>query len=212
MPDEWTAKEEGLQYYFRRRQGLSPGLFLDQRANRRWLRDQSANRSVLNLFSYTGGFSLNAALGGAHQTVSVDLSRSFLDWSRANFTLNGIDTENHEFWPADARYFLRGCAKRGRRFDLIICDPPSFGRSSNGVFRIEKDLPLLLRGIDSALEQNGLVFLSNNYEGWDQNTFAQRVREALPPERYRPVELPDADFDVQPTASHSLKVIALRKQ
>ena len=88
-----------------------------------------------------------------------------------------------------------------RRVDgLIICDPPSFGRSSNGVFRIEKDLPLLLRQVDCALERNGLVFLSNNYEGWDQKTFAQRVRETLPPERYRRVELPDADVDVQPAA------------
>ena len=64
----------------------------------------------------------------------------------------------------------------------------------------------------SSTVSTGLVFLSNNYEGWDQKTFAQRVRETLPPERYRRVELPDADFDVQPAASHSLKVIALRKQ
>ena len=106
MPDEWTAEEEGLRYYLRRNQSLSPGLFLDQRANRRWLRDQSTDRSVLNLFSYTGGFSLNAAFGGAHQVVSVDLSRSFLAWSRANFALNKIDAEHHEFWlPMPATFF-----------------------------------------------------------------------------------------------------------
>lgn len=211
IPDEWTAEEENLQYYFRRRQGLSPGLFLDQRANRRWLRAQSIRRSVLNLFSYTGGFSLNAALGGAHEVVSVDLSRSFLDWSRANFTLNGMDLENHEFWPADARYFLRGCAKRGRRFDLVVCDPPSFGRSANGVFRIEKDLSPLLEQIDSVLEEDGLLFLSVNYEGWDQRTFTQRVQYTLKQTRYQIVELPPTDLDVRSTVAHSLKVIALRK-
>ena len=211
MPDEWTAEEEGLQYFLRRNQGLSPGLFLDQRANRRWLRGQSTDRNVLNLFSYTGGFSLNAALGGAHQVVSVDLSRSFIDWSRANFALNEIDAERHEFWPADARYFLRGCAKRGRQFDVVACDPPSFGRSSNGVFRLEKDLASLLQQIDDVSVQDGLMFLSNNYEGWDQRTFAQRVQDALPKVRYRRVELPAADFDVRTPAAHGLKVIALRK-
>ncbi len=211
MPDEWTAEEEGLRYYLRRNQSLSPGLFLDQRANRRWLRDQSTDRSVLNLFSYTGGFSLNAAFGGAHQVVSVDLSRSFLAWSRANFALNKIDAEHHEFWPSDTRYFLRGCARRGRQFDVVVCDPPSFGRSSNGIFRLEKDLSSLLQQIDKVLAQDGLMLLSNNYEGWDQRTFAQRVEDALPKVRYGRVELPASDLDVRSAAAHGLKVIALRK-
>ncbi len=212
MPDEWVATEEGLSFYLRRTQGLSPGLFLDQRANRRWLRTASSGCRVLNLFSYTGGFSLNAAAGGALQVVSVDLSRPSLDWSRANFSLNDIDDTQHEFWSADARYFLRGCAKRGRRFDIVVCDPPSFGRGPSGVFRIEKDLDDMLDQIDAVLNSNGILFFSTNYEQWDQRAFVERVQRALPPARYRVINLPLPDADVgSGLAAHDVKAIALSK-
>ena len=211
-PEQWTASEGDLRYSFRRAQGLSPGLFLDQRANRRWLRAQSAGCRVLNLFSYTGGFSLNAARGGASQVVSVDLSRTFLDWSRTNFALNGIEADAHEFWATDARYFLRGCAKRGRRFDIVVCDPPSFARASQGVFSLKKDLADLLRQIDEVLEPGGLVLLSTNYEKWDQRTFVERVHQVLREGHYEPVGLPELDIDVATDdVSHRLKALALRK-
>lgn len=211
-PAEWTACEGDLSYYFRRAQGLSPGLFLDQRANRRWLRAHSTGCRVLNLFSYTGGFSLNAACGGASQVTSVDLSRAFLDWSRANFTLNNLEVEAHEFWAADARYFLRGCAKRRRRFDVIVCDPPSFARTRQGVFNLESDLAALLEQIDEVLDSSGLLLLSANYEKWDQRTFVQRVRQVLREERYARVDLPALDIDVAvEDAAHRLKALALRK-
>lgn len=211
-PEAWTANEGDLSYHFRRAQGLSPGLFLDQRANRRWLRAHAVGCRVLNLFSYTGGFSLNAVQGGASQVTSVDLSRAFLDWSRANFTLNQMEVEAHEFWSTDARYFLRGCAKRGRRFDLIVCDPPSFARGPQGVFSLEKDLTDLLRQIDDALERGGLLLLSSNYEKWNQRTFVEQVRQVLREERYEAVDLPALDIDVAADdAAHRLKALALRK-
>jgi len=211
VPDEWIANEEGVDYYFRRKQGLSPGLFLDQRANRRWLQEQARGRRVLNLFSYTGGFSLNAARGGAEQVVSVDLSRTFLDWSKANFALNKIAGEKWEFWAADARYFLRGCAKRKRRFDLVVCDPPSFARGPEGVFRIEKDLGELLAQIDAVLERNGILLLSTNYEKWDQNALDHHMRDTLDHRAYPTTELPPRDAD-QSNANPRLKSLALRRR
>ncbi|MGY8822478.1 MAG: class I SAM-dependent rRNA methyltransferase [Candidatus Latescibacterota bacterium] len=210
VPNEWIANEEGLDYYFRREQGLSPGLFLDQRANRRWLQQQARGRRVLNLFSYTGGFSLNAARGGAEQVASVDLSRTFLDWSKANFALNGITGKEWEFWAADARYFLRGCAKRHRRFDLVVCDPPSFARGPEGVFRLEKDLGGLLAQIDAVLEKDGILFLSTNYEKWDQDTLGRHIRETLDDRKYLAIELPPPDAD-QSSANARLKGLALRR-
>jgi 23S rRNA (cytosine1962-C5)-methyltransferase len=210
VPDEWVANEEGLDYYFRRQQGLSPGLFLDQRANRRWLATQARGRRVLNLFSYTGGFSLNAARGGATQVVSIDLSRNFLDWSKANFALNNLEETTAEFWAADARYFLRGCAKRNRLFDLIICDPPSFARGPEGVFRIEKDFGELLQQIDSALASDGILLLSTNYEKWDLRAFQRCVQQALGARAYQNIALPPPDADLDNTNS-GLKALALRR-
>ncbi len=209
-PDEWIADEEGLAYYFRRQQGLSPGLFLDQRANRRWLRKQAQGRRVLNLFSYTGGFSLNAARGEAAEVVSIDLSRNFLDWSKANFSLNDLEATTTEFWAADARYFLRGCAKRGRRFDLIVCDPPSFARGPEGVFRIEKDLGALLQQIDAALDRDGILLLSTNYEKWDSHAFKHCVRQTLGTAAYQTIALPPPDADCSKKDAR-LKALALHR-
>lgn len=209
-PAEWVANEEGLDYYFRREQGLSPGLFLDQRANRRWLRQEARDRRVLNLFSYTGGFSLNAARGGAAQVVSIDLSRNFLDWSKANFALNNLAGIATEFWAADARYFLRGCAKRNRLFDLVVCDPPSFARGSEGVFRIEKDLGGLLEQIDGALARDGILLLSTNYEKWDLGAFQRCVRQTLSARAYQSIALPSPDSDLN-IKNIGLKALALRR-
>jgi 23S rRNA (cytosine1962-C5)-methyltransferase len=191
--EQWTAAEADLRYIFRTDHGLSPGLFLDQRANRRWIREQARDKRVLNLFSYTGGFSLNAALGGASAIVSVDTSRPTLDWSEANFKLNALETDHCEFWKADARYFLRGCKNRGRAFDLVICDPPSFSRSRAGAFKIERDLNEVLLAIDQILAPQGQVFIAANFEKWNEEDLTRIAQTALP--GYTPIDLPPLDPD-----------------
>ncbi len=235
---EWIGVEEGLRYYFRSAQGLSPGLFLDQRANRRWLRTQAYNKRVLNLFSYTGGFSLNAAAAEATEVVSVDLSRAFIDWSQANFALNGLNNTDsdgtngldsskngdavdeahstnaqYEFWATDVRYFLRGCAKRRRQFDLIVCDPPSFARSREGTFRIERDLGSLLAQIETVLAPDGTLFFSTNYEKWDKTDVHRYVRQTLPKDGFAEIETPPIDADCADAASNQrLKALALYRR
>ena len=212
LPEEWVATEENINYYFRRSHGKSPGLFLDQRANRRWLRKNSRGLRVLNLFSYTGGFSLAAALGRAKEVVSVDQNRSFLEWSKRNFELNNLRVKDWGFWAADVRYFLQGCIRRMRSFDLIICDPPSFSRSSNGLFRIQHDLIDILQQIDKILALNGQLLLCTNYEGWNKDSFERYVRTKLSKNRYRNIDLPDSDSDTFSKNAHTgLKSFALQK-
>lgn len=165
----WEAEENGVKYQFRSDQGMSPGLFLDQRQNRSFIRKKTQGKKVLNLFCYTGGFSVVSALGGAAETCSVDASSNYLMWTKENFLLNGINPEvpEHQFWEADCLFFLKSCIKKDRKFDLIICDPPSVGRSKEGTFQIHKNLPELLEGCLKCLVPGGEILLSTNYEGWD---------------------------------------------
>jgi len=196
--ESWTGAENGLRYLLRSDRGLSPGLFLDQRRNRGWVKENADGCRVLNLFSYTGGFGLCAAAGGATEVANVDTSRRTLDWSRENFALNGLDATRLEFRPVDARGFLAGCRKRGRTFDLVICDPPSFSRGREGVFRLERDLAGILREAADVLAPGGTLLVSTNYEGWSRTRFDQVVRGALQGGkfRFRPPPPPDWDFEL----------------
>jgi 23S rRNA (cytosine1962-C5)-methyltransferase len=162
----WIAEESGVRYEFRSKTGQSPGLFLDQRENRLWVKSEASGKKILNLFSYTGGFSLVAALSGATEVTSVDVSKSFLEWTKKNFELNNLSTERFEFWESDVQFFLRAAHKRKRVFDLIVCDPPSFGRSKEGVFKIDKDLAALLDSCIDVLAPSGKILFSTNFEKW----------------------------------------------
>lgn len=176
----WEASENGVKYEFRDFQGLSPGLFLDQRENRKWVFQNSKGKKVLNLFAFTGGFSINAALAKAQQVTTVDLSQNFLDWTKKNFELNSLDPAQHEFYKKDSRDFLEVAFKKNRKWDVIIIDPPSFSRSDRGVFKIEKDLRDLVSMASQTLEKKGKILISTNYEKWDQKEFEKTVQNSLP--------------------------------
>ena len=178
--DQWQAQEENIIYQLRENSGQSAGLFLDQGEQRKSVQRVSKNKTVLNLFSYTCGFSVAAALGGAKQVTSVDASSNFLNWGKENFALNGLAPENYEFFTQDVILFLEGAAKRGRQFDLIICDPPSFGRFKKEVFRLEKDLPALLNLCSRCLRPGGELLFSCNFEGWSADELIKRIKKQLP--------------------------------
>lgn len=122
-------RENNLRFEVDLLHGQKTGFFLDQRDNRATVGRWSAGRRVLNLFSYTGGFSIYAAEGGATQIVSVDTARPAMESARRNFELNGFDPAPHEFLVADCFAALEDFHQVGRRFDLIIVDPPSFARN-----------------------------------------------------------------------------------
>lgn len=128
-PRDLIIVEHGLRMQVDLFHGQKTGLFLDHRDNRRFLGELCAGKRVLNLFSYTGAFSLYAARAGATSVTSVDLSEPAARAARANFQLNGLDPEQHEFLAEDVFEFLERTRKEGRTFDVVICDPPSFANS-----------------------------------------------------------------------------------
>ena len=174
-----TVSESGLLYELDFSASYSPGLFPDQRLNRLFLRERRPQR-VLNTFSYTCAFSVAAASGGA-ETVSVDVSKSSLQRGRRNFELNQIPPAGHRFIPEDVPAFLRRLIKRGEKFDAIILDPPTFGRSGSGrTFRFERDFPALLECAHQLSAPGGAILLSTNFTAWDESALIQCARGVLP--------------------------------
>lgn len=128
-PSDLVIEESGLRYHANLFAGQKTGLFLDQRENRRFVGNLSAGASVLNLFAYTGGFSLRAAQGGASSVTSVDIAPGAIGAARDNFVLNGLDPEAHEFVVDDVFEYLNTLRRTKRTFDVVVSDPPSFARS-----------------------------------------------------------------------------------
>lgn len=128
-PADLVIAEDEARFVVDVRNGQKTGFFLDQRDNRRVIRRHAAGQTVLNLFSYTGGFSLHAALGGATRVTSVDIAPPAIAGLRRNATLSGLPAEAHEGVAADAFDFLARAARQQRRWDLVIVDPPSFAPS-----------------------------------------------------------------------------------
>ena len=128
-PRDLIIAEHGLRMHVDLFAGQKTGLFLDHRENRRFLGALCAGKRVLNLFSYTGAFSLYAARAGATRVTSVDLSQPAACAARDNFALNGLDPEQHEFLAEDVFEFLERARQAGTTYDVVICDPPSFANS-----------------------------------------------------------------------------------
>ncbi len=126
---EIEIREQGLRFGVDLLRGQKGGLFLDQRENRASVRTLAKGRRVLNLFGYTGGFSIYAAAGGAHETVTVDIAAGAIAAARRNFARNGLPAERARFAAEDAFAFLARAAAAGERFDLIVSDPPSFAQN-----------------------------------------------------------------------------------
>ncbi len=194
MPEFFTGKENGLQCRLSFQSGYSQGIFIDQRDNRAALRAMiKPGQSVLNTFAYTGFFSIAAAAAGAI-TSTLDLSQVYLDWARNNFRLNDMDPEDHYFCKGDTFHWLRRFAKQGRKFDVIILDPPTFSRDDKGkVFRVEKDYGTLFKLAASCLEPGGKILACTNFRGMSLREFMAQLKEA----DLKAVEMPE-DFTDAP--------------
>ncbi len=123
------VREHGLHYEVDLEAGQKTGLFLDHRDNRHYLRKLARGKSVLNLFAYTGAFSVSCAVGGAVRVTSVDIAAPAIAAAERNFALNGLDPQQHEAVAADVFEFLEAARRNGQRWDLVIADPPSFASS-----------------------------------------------------------------------------------
>jgi 23S rRNA (cytosine1962-C5)-methyltransferase len=158
------VKEGELKLRCELGEGLSTGLFIDQRDNRQRVLELSRGRRVLNLFSYTCSFSVAAALGGASKVTSVDLSGRALERGRLSFDDNGLDAAAHEFVQTDAARFVRGALKHGRRFDLIVLDPPSFGSVGRATWRFERDIEGVMTDCLRLLAPAGALLCVTNHQ------------------------------------------------
>jgi len=189
-PEPFEILENDVRYRMSFREGYSVGLFLDQRDNRRRLltahvaadfsipeiRDPKSE--VLNVFAYTCGFSVCAAKAGA-RTTSLDLSKKYLEWGRGNFERNGLDSAAHDFIYGDAFDWLRRLAKKGRAFDVIVLDPPTFSQSKeHGAFRVEKNFGALAAAALLVLKPNGVLLASTNAAEWPPEAFWARIESA----------------------------------
>jgi 23S rRNA (cytosine1962-C5)-methyltransferase len=229
-PERFVIRENGVRFELSFNEGYSVGLFLDQRDNRRRLLTghvatkfplfdpkpvaPGAKPELLNCFAYTCGFSVCAAQAGA-RTTSLDLSKKYLEWGRRNFAANGLDAGMHDFIFGDAFDWLRRLAKKERRFDGIILDPPTFSQSKEtGVFRVEKDCGRLVRLALPLLRRGGVLFVSANAAGWLPERFLSDIEAAVESAKRRIVQRHYApqppDFPMGRAEPGYLKTVWLR--
>ena len=160
----FTVLEAGLRFKVNLSDYLDTGLFLDHRITRTMVRDQAKDKKVLNLFCYTGSFSVYAAAGGAASVVSVDLSKTYLSWAEDNFILNDLQDESkNHFVHADVLQYLDELATDN--FDLVILDPPTFSNSKRmkDFLDIQQDHAELINKCLRVMKKGGLLYFSTNY-------------------------------------------------
>lgn len=163
----YVVHENGLQFWVNLTDYLDTGLFLDHRPLRKKVRGLSEGKTVLNLFSYTGSFSVYAVAGGAKHVTTVDLSNTYLDWAKDNFTLNGFDWKQHTFIKTDAKAWLAEAASN--QFDIIILDPPTISRSkmADTKFDVQLDQTALINHALRLLKPGGVLYFSTNFRDFE---------------------------------------------
>jgi 23S rRNA (cytosine1962-C5)-methyltransferase len=177
-PEPLLVSEGALKLRCQLGDGFSTGLFIDQRDNRRRVLESAQGKQVLNLFSYTCSFSVAAALGGASKVISVDLSGRALERGRVSFADNGLDAAQHEFVQTDAARYVRGAVKHGRRFGLVILDPPSFGSVGRATWRFERDIEAVMVDCLKLLDTDGMLLCVTNHKQTTQGVFRRYVQLA----------------------------------
>ncbi|MED4446584.1 RlmI/RlmK family 23S rRNA methyltransferase [Bacillus thuringiensis] len=166
------VKENGVNFAVYLNDGAMVGVFLDQRSVRKQIRDKYAKgRTVLNMFSYTGAFSVFAALGGASKTTSVDLANRSLSKTIEQFSVNEIDYEAQGIIVEDVFLYFKYAAKKNMKFDMVVLDPPSFARSKKYTFSAAKDYKNLLKETIAITENNGIIVASTNCSAFDMKKF-----------------------------------------
>lgn len=161
---EFAIEEAGLRFFVNLEAYLDTGLFLDHRALRAIVRTRAAGRRVLNLFAYTGSFTVYAAAGGAVASDTVDLSNTYIDWAARNFALNGLDARRHALVRADVLDWLLQARAEQRRYDLIVLDPPAFSNSKamDRTLDTQRDHVELVASARELLAPGGELYFSTN--------------------------------------------------
>jgi len=210
VAEEIIVREHDRRFLIRPYDGFSTGLFLEHRENRNRIAALAGGRRVLNAFAYTCSFSVAASRGGAACVSSVDLSRKYLEWGKRNFAANDIPLAGHLFFSSDMTDFLRRAKRQGRRYDLIILDPPTFSKTRRpaGVFVLREELPKLLIGAVELLDPGGVVFLATNDRGLSLRVMEEALRAADPSRACTILERPLQPPDFAGDADYSKAVLA----
>lgn len=217
-PEPLIVLENKIKFAIYLDDGPMVGVFLDQREVRKTIRDVYAEgKSVLNIFSYTGAFSVFAALGGAEKTTSVDLANRSRPKTEEHFQINGINPESQDIIVEDVFNYFKYAVRKALCFDLVILDPPSFARSKKRTFSVAKDYVELLKDAIQITSKGGVIVASTNYSNFDMKKFktfidiafkelgeVYRVREtfSLPEDFHISPDFPEGDY---------LKVVFIEK-
>ena len=217
-PERIEIHEHEMRLLVDVRRGQKTGLFLDQRENRRLVRELARGRAeALNCFSYTGGFSVAAALGGSSRVTSVDVDRDAIALARENFRLNGLDPSPHAFAAEDAFDLLARAKREGRRWDLVVCDPPAFAKSQKAVESAVAGYASLNRAALAVLAPGGLLVTASCsarvspeqfFDAVKEAAFKARVELQLVEERRQP---PDHPVSPQFREGRYLKCLVYRR-
>jgi 23S rRNA (cytosine1962-C5)-methyltransferase len=172
----FVAREAGLSFRVNLTDYLDTGLFLDHRITRGMVRQEAVGRRVLNLFCYTGSFSVYAAAGGAVSVDSVDLSKTYLGWAEANMELNGLAGPGSRFIHADVKQWLDEAPSA--QYDLVIMDPPTFSNSKRmkDFLDIQRDYAELINKTLRAMAVGGVLYFSTNYRRFQLD--AEKIKAA----------------------------------
>ncbi len=167
MPASWIVAYKDLKFNLKLMGFKHTGLFPEQAYNwdliRKKIREAKRKVKVLNLFAYTGGATI-AALSEGASVIHVDASRGMIDWAKENVKLNNLENKTVHFLVDDVRKFVKREIRRGNKYDIIIMDPPSFGRGSKSeVWNIEQDLDALIKDCAELLSEEPILFIINSY-------------------------------------------------
>ncbi|MBQ0032477.1 MAG: class I SAM-dependent methyltransferase [bacterium] len=190
LPKEWQIETAGIRFKLGGTDFGHLGIFPEQRAQWRWLRqrveatiavDSSRRLSVLNLFAYSGGSTMAAALGGA-EVCHLDASKGMVEWARENARLNGLQDHPIRWIVDDAHKFMKREIRRGRKYDAIILDPPTFGRGAGGeMYKIERDLKETLGLVKDLLSERPCFVLFSSHTPGLSQIVAQNILGQLFP-------------------------------
>lgn len=179
-PEPLIVKENDINFAIYLDDGAMVGIFLDQREVRKTIRDKYAlGKTVLNTFSYTGAFSVAAALGGAIKTTSVDLANRSLPKTQEQFSINNIDLKKQDIIVQDVFSYFKYAVKQKLSFDLVVLDPPSFARSKKITFSVAKDYTKLLKEAIQITSKDGVIVASTNHSRTSMARFRDFVKTAF---------------------------------
>jgi len=182
LPKEWTIETASIRFRLGGTDFGHLGIFPEQRAQWRWIREHSKGARVLNLFAYSGGATMAAALGGG-DVCHLDASKGMVEWARANAALNKLADSPIRWIVDDAHKFMKREVRRGRRYDAVILDPPTFGRGASGeMYKIERDLKETLSLVRDLLSDTPRFVLFSSHTPGLSQIVAENILSQLFPD------------------------------